>query len=206
MEAERAARATADGGSRTAFAGGLASTHGLSESEREQRDAAQRKIKKALSTAEGRSKVIADPKKLPTAKVGERWLCQWENVGLPCGQLGNEHFERNAHKVCAYCLVIGHTLVQCPMALKDSVDIAGLNKAVKALSAAGAPASGGAKGGPGGKGGGGKGGGGKGGKGAPPAAALSKWDQMEAERAARSTPTADGGKKGGGKGQSRGGR
>ena len=142
--------------------------------------------------------------------MGERWLCQWENLGLPCGQLGNEHFERNAHKVCAYCLVIGHTLVQCPMALKDGVDLAGLNAAVKALAAGGAPA----KGGPGGKGGSKGGGGGKGGKAgggvaAPPAAALSRWDQMEAERAARATADA-GGKgangRGGGKGSARGGR
>ena len=68
MEAERAARAAADGGQRTAFAGGLASTHGLTEAEREQRDAAQRKIKKALGTPEGCAKVVADPKKLPTVK------------------------------------------------------------------------------------------------------------------------------------------
>ena len=90
------------------------------------------------------SKVLADPKKLPTVKVGERWLCQWENLGVPCGQLGSEHFEKNAHKVCAYCLVIGHTLVRCPMALRDGVDIAGLNQAVRAASeAASAAASGG---------------------------------------------------------------
>ena len=36
---------------------------------REQRDAAMRKLRKALSTAEGRAKVVADPKKLPTVKA-----------------------------------------------------------------------------------------------------------------------------------------
>ena len=127
MEAERAARVAADGGRRTAFAGGLASTHGLTEAEREQRDAAQRKIKKALSTPEARAKVLADPKKLPTVKAGERWICQWEQLGLPCAPLGSEHFERNAHKVCAYCLVIGHPLVRCELATKDGVDVAGIN-------------------------------------------------------------------------------
>ena len=156
MEAERAARAAADGGGRTAFAGGLASTHGLSEAEREQRDSAQRKIKKALSTVEGISKVMADPKKLPTTKAGERWMCQWEQLGLPCGQLGADHFERNAHKVCAYCLVIGHPLVRCEMAKKDGLDLAGIVSAGAAAAAPAAPSSGGGKGGGrgGGKGGG----------------------------------------------------
>ena len=37
MEKERTARVAADGGARTAFSGGLASTHGLSEEEREKR-------------------------------------------------------------------------------------------------------------------------------------------------------------------------
>ena len=87
----------------------------------------KRKIKKALSTPEARAKVLADPKKLPTVKAGERWICQWEQLGLPCAPLGSEHFERNAHKVCAYCLVIGHPLVRCELATKDGVDVAGIN-------------------------------------------------------------------------------
>ena len=131
MEAERKARDAVDGAKgRTAFAGGLASTHGLSEAEREQRDAAQRKIKKALATADTRAKVLADPKKLPTVKPpgGDRWICQWEQLGLPCAGLGADHWERNSHKVCAYCLVIGHTLVRCPMAEKDGVDLAALRR------------------------------------------------------------------------------
>ena len=122
MERERAARTAADGGARTAFAGGLASTHGLSEEERERRDAAQRKIKKSLADVAGIAKVLGDPKKLPTVKAGERWICQWEQLGLPC-PLEADHFERNAHKVCCYCLVIGHPLARCPMASKDGLDL-----------------------------------------------------------------------------------
>jgi hypothetical protein len=62
--------------------------------------------------------VRADPKKLPTAKLGERWICQWEQLRLPC-PLAADHFERNAHKVCAFCFVIGHPLVRCPLAAKE---------------------------------------------------------------------------------------
>ena len=155
MEAERAARAAADGGSRTAFAGGLASTHGLTEAEREQRDGAQRKIKKALGTAEGREKVLADPKKLPTVKAPgtERWLCQWEQLGMACGHLGAEHFERNAHKICAYCLVIGHPLVRCELAAKEGVDLKGLTAAVSAAAAPAPAPTGGGRGKGSGKGG-----------------------------------------------------
>ena len=116
---------------RTAFAGGLASTHGLSAEEREQREAAQRKLTKALGTAEGRAKVLADPKKLPTVKPpgGSRWICQWEQLGLPCVGLGADHWERNSHKVCAFCLVIGHTLLACPMAARGgNIDLEALRR------------------------------------------------------------------------------
>ena len=160
MEAERAARTAADGGSRTAFAGGLAGTHGLSEAEREQRDAAQRKIKKALGTADGCAKVVADPKKLPTVKVGERWICQWEQLSMPCAHLGSEHYERNAHKVCGYCLVIGHSLLRCEMATKDGVDLAGVSAALRGGSTA--PPAATADGAASGRRGGGEGKGGRG--------------------------------------------
>ena len=105
MEKERAARQAADGGARAAFTGGLASTHGLSDDERERRDAAQRKLRKVLAEPSGCAKVLEDPKKLPTVKAGERWICQWEQLSLAC-PLEAGHFERNAHKVCCYCIVI----------------------------------------------------------------------------------------------------
>ena len=56
----------------------------MSEAEREQRDGAQRKIKKALGSAEGVAKVMADPKKLSTVKAGDRWLCQWGSACPLC--------------------------------------------------------------------------------------------------------------------------
>ena len=146
--------------------------------EREQREGAQRRIKKALATDEGRAKVHADPKKLPTAKLGERWLCQWEQLALPC-PLAPDHFERNAHKVCAWCFVIGHPLARCPLAAKDPP----LAAALSALAAAPPPSDGGGKASSGKGGKGGSKGGGKG-RAEPAAPALSRWEQMEQERAA----------------------
>jgi hypothetical protein len=67
--------------------------------------------------------VRADPKKLPTARLGEKWLCQWEQLGLPCPTEA-DHFVRNGHQTCAYCLVIGHTLRRCPQAKRDGLDLA----------------------------------------------------------------------------------
>lgn len=166
-------RDLADGGTRTAFSGGLASAHGLSDDDRERRDAAQRKLKKALADGAGCAKVLADPKKLPTIKAGDRWICQWEQLGLAC-PLETGHFERNSHKVCSYCLVIGHVLVRCPMASKDGVDVSTLLAGPQVAPAA-TPERGAGKGK----------GKGRGTPTNPPAAALSRWEQMEKERAAR---------------------
>ena len=64
--------------------------------------------------------VRAEPKKLPTAKICERFVCQWEQLGLPC-PADPDHFVRNSHQVCAFCWVIGHTLVRCPIAKKEGL-------------------------------------------------------------------------------------
>ena len=172
MEQERSARAEMEGGRCVStFSGGLASTHGLSEEERERRDAAQRKLRKVLSDPAGVAKVVADPKKLPTVRAGDRWICQWEQLGQGC-PLEAGHFERNAHKICCYCLVIGHALVRCPSAVKHGLNLAALSASPPS------PAEGGGKA---------KGRGKERGASAPAAAPviLSRWAQMEVERAAR---------------------
>ena len=75
--------------------------------------------------AEGIAKGVADPKKLPTAKLGDKWICQWEQLGVPCPS-EPDHFGRNAHKVCCFCYAVGHPLARCPVAAKEGVPVAAL--------------------------------------------------------------------------------
>ena len=91
----------------------------------------------------------------------------WQGCPLEAG-----HFERNAHKICCYCLVIGHALVRCPSAVKHGLNLAALSASPPS------PAEGGGKA---------KGRGKERGASAPAAAPiiLSRWAQMEVERAAR---------------------
>ena len=82
-------------------------------------------MRRAVATAEARAKVLADPKKLPTAKLGDKWICQWEQLGVPCPS-EPDHFGRNAHKVCCFCYAVGHPLARCPVAAKEGVPVAAL--------------------------------------------------------------------------------
>ena len=66
---------------------------------------------------------MAEPKKLPTPKVCDRWICQWEQLGVAC-PTDKDHYIRNSHQVCAYCWVIGHVLKKCPVARKDGLALA----------------------------------------------------------------------------------
>lgn len=159
-------------------------------------DAAQRKLKKALANPAGCAKVLADPKKLPTVNVGNRWICQWEQLGLPCPLDAADHFERNAHKICCYCLVIGHSLVSCTVAANNGV-------ALDVLAAGLVPAAANGSGGGKGKTRGGKG------KGrdasvSTPAAPLSRWEQMEKERNSRMADDANTDTHGQGRGRGNG--
>ena len=131
MEAERAAREKAAGAAQASWQGpgkqasGWSEGRCLSAEEREVRDRAQRKLAKALATAEARAKVRADPHKLPTTRISEahRYFCQYEQLGLPCPTQSAEHWERNCHRVCAYCFCIGHPLWRCEMAAGHGVVI-----------------------------------------------------------------------------------
>jgi hypothetical protein len=66
--------------------------------------------------------VLAEPKKLPTCKVKERFVCQWEQLGVPC-PTDTDHYTRNSHRVCSYCWVLGHVLHQCEYAKKDGLTL-----------------------------------------------------------------------------------